>query len=457
MRRPTILSALLAALFGCGVEAPPEAPPLDRFYFPTGVHHLPVAGGPGTLLVASSTFDRRYDFGAVTAVSLEGAGLNLPDFLGGIAPATAPGEQLGSLDIAPHERVLTAPFAGMMDATRPGADGRVRLFVPTRSEGDQLFPIDWDGEVLQCVGGGTENCVPHGLSLTARGLGTGAADEGFADGKPRAPAPYGVTVADDRVWVTHLQAADSPVGSLRNRESYLVTTLVAEPELSATSFIPIGPAPSSAVAVGQRYVYVAGRNTPASFQPLRLVDRRDPSRVLPTGTLGEFRLLDVRDIVLSADETRAYMLGRSPDVLLVLSIDDPAGDAPQLQVVGSVPLPEGPTMVRVIPGAQAQATLLAITCTQANALAVYDDATGQLATIVTADMVQQPFGVAVQAPPGAPGARLFVTGFGDGRVAVVDLPDLASPSSTVLRKTLGPDQRCITQRVRPEGCPEVAR
>jgi hypothetical protein len=55
---------------------------------------------------------------------------------------------------------------------------------------------------------------------------------------------------------------------------------------------------------------------------------------------------------------------------------------------------------------------------------------------------QQPFDVAVSLR-GA-GARLFVSDFGDGRVAVVDLPSLSTPSEARLVAHLGARQLCLT-------------
>ncbi len=460
MRRPlSLLCALVAvALAGCGDEAPPVAPPADRFYFPTGVEHLPAADGPGTLLVASSNFDRRYDFGAVTALDLAGAGLTLPPYLGGTGEVGTEPLQIPSLNVPEERRVLTAPFAGIIGAAQPDAEGRTRLFVPTRSEGDRVYPLEWNGTALSCVGGDAANrdCTAGGLSLTEGGR-DGAA--GFTDGKPRAPAPYAAAVSGDEVWVTHAQAADSPLGTLKNRESFLFRTRVSDPQVTPESFQSIGPSPSSTVALGARYAYISGRGERGvTFEPLRIMERANPSNVRTVGVLNEFRIQDVRDVALNADETRLFLLGRFPDMLLVLSIEDAAGHAPRIQVVRALPLPEGPTMARVIerPG---RGPLVAITCSVANALALYDDESGQLATVVTRDMVIQPFGVAVQAPNAAAegaavGARMFVTGFGDGRVAVLDLEDVTLPSSLKLRARIGPDQRCLTETPRPAGCPE---
>jgi hypothetical protein len=82
------------ALVACGPDNPEEIPPIERFYFPSGVVHQAVGGDAGVLYVASSDFDRRYDFGAVTAVDLNAlagsATLPHPTYLGGTAGSEYP-------------------------------------------------------------------------------------------------------------------------------------------------------------------------------------------------------------------------------------------------------------------------------------------------------------------------------------------------------------------------------
>jgi hypothetical protein len=58
------------------------------------------------------------------------------------------------------------------------------------------------------------------------------------------------------------------------------------------------------------------------------------------------------------------------------------------------------------------------------------------------DVGTQPFGLAVDQQGNA--ARLFVSSFGDGRVAVLEIPDLLRPQGLRLVTQLGKSQACLT-------------
>jgi hypothetical protein len=71
-------------------------------------------------------------------------------------------------------------------------------------------------------------------------------------------------------------------------------------------------------------------------------------------------------------------------------------------------------------------------------LVLYDAKLGQVVRQV-ADIGTQPYGLAVdQRSSGA--ARLFVTDFGDGRVSVIDIPDITQPQQAFLAAYLGTTQ-----------------
>src|SRR5215211_397585 len=185
-----VLLTFAVAVASCGPETTLKLPPLQHFYFPSGVvHHDPVGGGAGTLYVASSDFDKRYDFGAVSAVALGSLDLPVPSYLGGTAGPEYPDfREITELGITEEQRVWISPFAGQMAAWTM-MDGRARLFVPSRDENDLLFSVDADGAKLSCVGGGdARDCTSFAVSLTKQAEEAG--DEGangFAAGKPRAP------------------------------------------------------------------------------------------------------------------------------------------------------------------------------------------------------------------------------------------------------------------------------
>lgn len=455
----------LCALLGCSGEPPLDTPPLGRFYFPTGIVHVADASGPGRLFVASSNFDKRYDVGAVTAVDLSAIeGLALPSYLDPMSSITAPNDrpvQTGALPVEDAQQVYISPFAGIMDVFLT-PEGSPRLFVPTRSEGDYVYVIDAQGTNLSCHGvADTREClVAEGtsssaaLSLTAQGLAARDGEvDGFEQGKPRAPEPYAATVAQPDpsqpplVYVTHLGQADSPVDSARNREAFLVKFSAAEPEITRDSFVPIGPASANSAVVGGRYIYVSGRRVGSLLPPaLRLIDTRPglEGQIVESQLQAAFRIVEARDLAISEDEQRVFLVGRSPDVLLVANVVGADTTVPQLRLVRSVPLPDNPDQIVLIPRGGARGALVAITCAGANSVALYDDEIGQLATVVSG-VGEQPYGISVHRPAGATGARLYVTNFGDGQVAVIDIPDVDKAYIAKVVAKIGPSQRCLTE------------
>ncbi len=475
-------AALALAIAGCDPGAAPNPPPTGAFYFPTGIVHVDVPGSTeGVLYVASSNFDKRFDFGAVHAVvlgSVSGDGGTLPalgEAVGG------PVRNLPDLGLDGSSTVFVQSFAGEMEAF-PLDDGGYRLFVPSRAEGHRLHVIEAAAGALSCYfppAGGGNNCIEGAPSATAyeKSLPDGSPNE---TGLPRAPEPYGVglspkaacrTGADcggavcapngfcasgpGELFLTHLRSADSPPGTLENRRAYLATMSTELPAFDLTSFVEMGEGAASSVAVGRRYAYVTGR---VGAPLLRLVDRTTRD-VLNPGLESRFRMSEARGIALSPDERRLYLVGRSTidntttlDVLLVVDIERPDSALPVFKVLQGVPLPEGANQVRVIPRASA-GNVVAVSCTGANLLALYDDDLGALTAQVTG-VGLQPYGLAVDHRGDA--ARIYVSSFGDGTVAVVDVPSLASPHRAFVVAHLGARQTCLVQP-KDASCQGVAR
>lgn len=458
--RPLFLSSALLTLAACSAATEPRPPPQNRFAYPNGLVHrdLPdLPGGPsnGALYVASANFDRCFDNGSVIALNLDDLGL--PEFGQPVGP-TGPA-QIGDLRVANDAWVEIDSFAGEMALWSPPG-GTPRLFIPSRSEASRLQAIDIEGATtLRCARSEGRNCAEGAPSLVAV--------SGMQDDLPRAPAPVGVAVAprlDDptkgEAWVTHIEAADSPEGSGEDIRAYVVRVPADELTVEASNFFPVGGATLSfggthAAAVGGRYVYATGRNYTvlqgsllASQFLVRLIDRRAPGRVLDPGLDLSWRTLEARGVAINQDETRLYVVGRSPDSLLVVDIVDAQGDAPALRVVDAVQLPDGATQVAIIPR-QAVASgprrgdIVAVTCSAAGVVILYDEEVG--------DIVAQVSGVGLQPSSltvdhRGSGARLFTSNFGDGRVAVIDIPDLDNPQNARLvahigtRQELDPDQ-----------------
>jgi hypothetical protein len=242
--RPLLLS--LALLFAACTRTDERLPPSDRFVYPSGIVHRSVPGSTnGVLYVSSANFDRCFDLGTVMAVDLDRVADANNDPLRPLGSYTNPSEktaEFGQLNVASESRRYIQSFAGEMGLWER-TDGAPRLFIPARADGNYLHYIDIEEPTrLSCVGNtASDNCIDGALSLT-----TGV--PGQQEGQPRADAPFGVSVdtslypnADEgvRVWVTHLNPADSPERSRTNFESYLVDLPGASPGISSENFHPL--------------------------------------------------------------------------------------------------------------------------------------------------------------------------------------------------------------------------
>ncbi|MFY0568567.1 hypothetical protein ACN28E_32720 [Archangium lansingense] len=275
--RPLLLS--LALLFTACTQTDERLPPSDRFVYPSGIAYRPgsVSGNTnGVLYVSSANFDRCFDWGSVMAVDLDrvagssGEAL-LP--LGSYTDPTAAPAELGQLHIAPESRRYIQSFAGEMALWEP-AGASPRLFIPARADGNYLHYIDIPAPTqLSCVGNAdADNCIQGALSLT-----TGIS--GQQDGLPRAEAPFSVFVdtfgipnnADKtgaRLWVTHLNPADSPELSRLNYETYAVDLSAATPGVFELGLPPPVPFrfPRGRRQLGGRRRAVRVRHGPAQRQ-----------------------------------------------------------------------------------------------------------------------------------------------------------------------------------------------
>src|SRR5262249_9982976 len=288
------------------------------------------------------------------------------------------------------------------------------------------------------------------------------------------------------VLVTHLKAADSPPKSNLNLESYVVRLTASDPQIDTSlppdgSFVSLGytggGAPStSSAALGKRYAYLSSRYITASGTMVFALDRQKLNQYNPPlydSLLHlSYQTLESRGLAIGGNETRLYVAGRSPDSLVVANIVDSTSDFPLMRVARAIALPDGPNEVKVIPrqqcggrlevasvacralpGCVARGDLVVVTSSTAGAVSIYDDDAGRLVTQVNG-VGSQPFGIAVQPngscrdPTGRTDrptqARIFVSNFGDGRIAVVDV-DVARPDRATLVAHLGKSQTCLTE------------
>ena len=469
----TRLSLVLFAvgLAGCSESSSAKQQPLEQLYFPAGITHVDAPGKTeGVLFVANANFDKRYASGTVVAIPLDDVGL---------PPLGAPEagvKSLPDLKLTASQSVQIASFAGELAAQAVGGDA-YRLFAPTRSEGMRMYRLKADvsgaAPVLSCVGAEGQDCVDTGASLSPREF------EQTDAGVPRAPSPYGVAAApracvvnDDccnggatgcgrtcsagacvgldglpfaDVWVTHLSQADSPLLSGFNFRGYLVRLDSDDFTPIEASFLPIGSGGSNSVAVNGPWVYATGRILSPAPNLMRVVNR--DGVVISTALESLFRVSDARGIAFSSDGKRLYVVGRVPDTLLVVNVDT-SGTYPVLTFARSIPLPDAPNEVKVIsrPG---RGDLAVVSCTSAGSVALYDDDVGDLVSLI-GGVGTQPFGLAVDARPNA--ARIYVSNFGDGRISVIDVPELDRPQTARLVAHLGAQQVCITRGVNSPAC-----
>ncbi len=472
MTTRAVLLAMAVLLAGCPQTDFTNAPPLNQLYFPAGVVHVDVPGRTeGVLFVSNANFDKRFASGSIVALQLDELGL--PP-LG--APVGEDGvDQLTELKIDDSRSVQIASFSAQLDALAQGAD-RLRLFAPTRSEGMRLYRVEARFDAagtpsLSCVGDAPadqpQNCVTTGVSLTPREL------EQSPDGVPRAPSPYGVSVAPRActtaadcgegrgctagrcvtaeglpfadVYVGHLTQADSPVLTNTNLRGYLVRVDSDTFTVGAENFIALGPGATNGVVASDGWVFASGRVVSPAPNLLRAVSRS--GGVWASGLEFSYRVSDARGVALSSNGRRLFLVGRVPDALLVASIDDPTN----IRFLRAVVLPDAPNEIRVIPR-QGRGDLAVITSTTTGSVAVYDDEVGELVASVTG-VGSQPFGVTVDHR--GTGARIYVSNFGDGRVAVIDIADLSRPQEARLVAHLGAQQLCFTRGAASPGCQAI--
>lgn len=443
--RYLVLACYSAA--ACVPQGELKPPPTGNFYFPTGLVYSDSASSQkGVLYVANSNFDRRYTSGSVMAVPLDGVGAG-STALPAIGTASTGGVPLSITNLGTGlSQVYIQSFAGEM--TRyPKTGNAMRLFVPSRGDLNPLQVITAVGPTLQCLDGGPD-CTRSSPSLSAF--------QNVGNGKPRDVEPLGVGVGttgsamEGQVVVTQLKNADSPVLSGNNLESYVVIANATTPSpftVTADNFISLGfvadgngPTTNS-VAVGQRFAYATERFKTVDGALFVLVDGLHRGLFYDSLLQFSFRTLEARGVALNADESRLYIATRTPDSLVVIGIVNPTSDLPTIRVIATVPVPAGPNEVAVIPRS-GRGNLVAVSSTTAGMVSVYDEDLG-IVTAQLAGVGLQPFGLAVQTAGQA--ARLFVSCFGDSRVAVIDIPDLNRPDQVQLVAFLGAAQTCLVQ------------
>lgn len=442
----TLLTLLVAT--ACNKTLATRPPLSERLYYPTGVAFVaPADGGLGRIYAASSNFDRRFETGWVTSIDLsavrsqDGRGLPPPG-------VPVPPPDAGSDQGRPVQFTFLATDAGSLVETESFAGIATvdtlhnRLFVPTRSAGelDEVAVMDVTpdgGPSMSCYFAGGSNCTLDSILVALQQT---PGDIGY----PAAPQPYSVTVAPpprDEIYLTSLRPASSPAQSTLNLVNYLVTlhqgdldaARAAYPSNGAyvppdSAFSPIGSGSSNSVVVDDTYLYVSGRvkfNTGDPDVLLRIVERDSKLVAFPQLQL-VWASLEARGLQLrpatGTTPGRLYLAVQSPAALMVIDIGQPpaSGLPPAVTLVRAVPLPEGPNDVQLIVRPGGQTPLVAITCYIDGSVVFYDDDLGQIAALIPG-VGALPFAMAIDSR-GPDWARMYVSNFGDGRIAIIDIP-----------------------------------
>jgi hypothetical protein len=450
LMRFTLLTTLLLVATACNKTLATRPPLPGRLYYPTGIAFVPPTtdGGVGRIYAASSNFDRRFENGWVTSIDLSAVrsqdGRSLPPPGVSVAPPPDGGSDQGRpvqfTDLATDggSIVLTDSFAGI--ATVDPIHNR--LFVPTRSAGelDELAVMEVTpdgGPALSCYFSGGTDCTLDAIQVALE-------QTPGARGYPAAPQPYSVTVAPpprDEIYMTSLRPASSPAQSTQNLQNYLVTLHQGDLDAARaaypsrgqyippnSAFSPIGRGSSNSVIVDDTFLFISGRvkfNTGDPDVLLRIVERDSKLVAFPQLQL-VWASLEARALQLrppsGSRPPRLYLAVQFPSALMVIDIGQPpASDLPPaVTLVRAVPLPEGPNDVQLIARPGGQSPLVAITCYIDGSVVFYDDDLGQIAALIPG-VGALPFAMSVDSR-GPDWARIYVSNFGDGRIAVIDVP-----------------------------------
>lgn len=479
-RGPALLCALaLLSAAACNDHAISAGPPLDRFYFPTGlaIRHEPPGCTAGTagcrtqLLVVSSNFDLGYDVAA-------GGSLISADVDQALAQAALPGAP-SPLPVPVLGAIRIGSFGGELaiaDAeTCPTWSGTAQALVASRSQ-MQLYRVDVDAQGGLTCG---DDCVVPLPAQFADAYGVTVACGTFPASAGAAPTPQALA------FVSYLRAVAA--------EGWLsrIDLLAKDPAGRRTSpmvDVDMGVAPTgtaafdagTATAPAAR-LYVTGRfsqssyytPSPAGYTPLRWLELAAPAvAAVSVNVFSVIRGADLRGIALSSDRTRAYVALRFYDpavatvygmisiydlagALAVVDLAALSGPVPTLRILQIVPLDRGASEVRVIarPGRR---DLVAVTSSDDSSVSLFDDDVGEIARTFTicdptvepsapacdagsAVMGANPFGLAVE-PLASGSARLYVGSFDRGWINLLQIDPTHPEAEPSLWIRIGPER-----------------
>jgi len=453
MRHVALL--FLLALSACGENLAHTQPPMDHFFYPTGLALTPVASGNQALLVASANFDLHYD------QQVGGTLLSVDPRLAAVGGSAGrsdqalvkfgPGAQMGS-------------YAGPLALVNPGTCGGLgsgpAAFSASRYTGRLYrFPVGPDGSVAPCQDAPGAPCQ---LAL----------DPGLDD-----PAALGVACRDDgrrrSLFVAYLRA---PARDVYGANTAWLTEFdldhlgdpLREPRTFALAPGPIGDMAFDRLtdrlyAVGR----FAGLTAPINLVDLRPCAWQGPVDC-PTPRVQTFDLYsalhgaELVGIALSNPQVgrprRAYLSVRIYDegyalatsarpgfdvggAIMVVDLDEDLLGEPSARVRSVVPIGIGAGSVRVLPVRPGLADLVVVPSSGDGSIQIYDDEVGAVVRVISVDVKtgapeagHVPSALAVE-DLGAE-ALVYIASFRDWTVSVLRVP-LADPTLADLIR--GPD------------------
>jgi hypothetical protein len=463
VRIPKKLALVAFALvLGCHDSVVSPAPPLNRFYYPTGiaVRHEPVGCSPGTagcrtqLLVVSSNWDLAYDpstGGTLLSVDVDQA---LTNAAAPGAPSPIPAPVTGAVRIGSFGGELAILDGGTCSTWT----GNPQALVASRSL-IQLYRVDIASNgALTC---GSDCIVPLDKTL-ADPYGVSVVCGSFPTIAGAAPSPQALA------FVTYLRAVgyhgwlsqvDLAAGSQGARTSPFTSIDLG-----------LSPTGTSFYDAASTRLYVTGRFGQANYAPVRWIELASPGTAPAVINLGnQIRGADLRGFALSSDGQRAFVAARLYDVdyaaqygvrpstdlggaLLVLDAAAMTGPLPTATILQVIPLDRGLSEVRVIPRPGLR-DLVAVTSSDDSTLTLYDDEQAQVARTFTlcgasaADanapgpcntgayiLGTSPFGIAIERMASGR-ARLYVGSFNNSWINLIEIDPMhpTAPPSPWIR------------------------
>jgi hypothetical protein len=454
---------IMLALSACNENLSHTPPPMDHFFFPSGLALTPVAGGnQQALLVVSANFDLRYDKAAgATLLSVDPSVYDTASTTGG--SAGRPGGALVKYGSGAQMGSYAGPVAVADSTTCPTLADGPEAFVASRyTRGLYRFPIGAEGAVDPCPAGGA------GCEI--------ALDADLLD-----PAAVGVACRTDNrrqsLFVGYLR---SPTLGIYGAGTAWLSEINIGDLSAPTRTIALGPGPVGDMAydaLADR-LYAVGRFA-GLMAPLFILDLSPCSyggpgdstcanpRLQSVDLFGSLAGAELVSIALSNPQPgiprRAYIAARVYDpayaaairsrpiydvggALLVVDIQDDVIGQPAARVLAVVPIGLGAGVVRVLPVRPGLADLVVVPSAGDGTIQIYDDEVGAVVREVSVDQVtgapeagHVPSATAVECSQtdalGCTEALVYIASFRDWTVSVLRVPMGNPTSADLLRDT----------------------